>query len=39
MPDKIFNNVVRDTKTYKINKKSKVNSKLVLEVINQNKQF
>jgi len=40
MPDKLFKNEIRDTKTYKLlTNNVKVNSKLVLDIINQNKRF
>jgi len=39
MPNKIFKNQIRDTKSYKILENQKPNSKLILKVINQNKRF
>lgn len=39
LPNKMFNNEIRDSKKYKKVKDSKNNTKLILEVINQNRIF
>jgi len=39
LPNKMFKTQIRDTKTYKILKNKKVNTKLVIDVINNNKLF
>ena len=39
LPNKIFNNEVRDTKTYKKSKNKKTQSKYILDVIQENKKF
>ena len=39
MPNEIFNNQIRDTKTYKLLKDAKTDTKLLLKIINQNKRF
>ena len=39
LPNKMFKNEIRDTNTYKIIKNEKVNSKLVLDIMNENRRF
>jgi membrane-anchored protein YejM (alkaline phosphatase superfamily) len=39
LPNKIFNNEVRDSKTYKKSKNKKTQSKYILDVIQENKKF
>ena len=39
LPNKMFKNEIRDTETYKKIKKSNVNNKIILDVINNNKLF
>jgi membrane-anchored protein YejM (alkaline phosphatase superfamily) len=39
LPNKIFNNEVRDPNSYKLLPKEKTNSKFVLDTINENKKF
>jgi len=39
MPNKIFSNEIRDTQTYKKIKDGKVNTKLLLKIINENTKF
>ena len=39
LPNKMFKNEIRDTNTYKIIDNVKINTKLILEVMNENRQF
>ena len=39
MPNKMFNNEVRSTNTYELIKNEKVNSKFILDIINENRRF